>query len=387
MTYSSLKESIHIRNLGPIKDIEIDDIRPFTVFVGKSGSGKSTVIKTIALFRWILKMVSIRSFLKLSGVTNSPFTFDFNQYLKNNGIDGFVKDDTEISYSFGDCHIHYALKSGLTADDIKNWEGLTLEKISFISDKRNMIPEILTRNIPRNLFNFFLQESLDDYLKATEYVKDLDIESLDVKFKVVKESNGVAYKIDGDDEGTHYSINLKDASSGTQTVTPLSVIVEYFSHHYDIVGTMNKAIVNYLSIGDNLASFKAQTNVGDLNSKRVNLHIEEPELSLYPESQCMLIDFITDRCFNDTGRGYVMTVMLATHSPYIVNHLNLLAARADRDIHGVPSLKLEDMDVYEILDGYLSDLKQPEARLIDTRLLSDPIADIYNEYNSLTNHD
>ena len=43
-----MKESIHIKNLGPIKDIFIADIKPLTVLIGESGSGKSTLMKAIA---------------------------------------------------------------------------------------------------------------------------------------------------------------------------------------------------------------------------------------------------------------------------------------------------------------------------------------------------
>jgi predicted ATPase len=81
-----MKESIIIKNFGPIKDVEISDIRPMTILIGESGSGKSTILKVLALFRWIYKMVSIRSYLKQSGITKSPFRFSFNTYLRNNGF-------------------------------------------------------------------------------------------------------------------------------------------------------------------------------------------------------------------------------------------------------------------------------------------------------------
>ena len=47
-----MKESILIRNFGPISEVVIEDIKPLTIFIGESGSGKSTVVKVIALFRW-----------------------------------------------------------------------------------------------------------------------------------------------------------------------------------------------------------------------------------------------------------------------------------------------------------------------------------------------
>lgn len=44
-----MQESIIIKNFDPLKDVEINDIKPLTVFIGKSASGKSTIMKVIAL--------------------------------------------------------------------------------------------------------------------------------------------------------------------------------------------------------------------------------------------------------------------------------------------------------------------------------------------------
>jgi len=55
-----MKESIGIRNFGPIKDIN-EEVRAFTVLIGESGNGKSTLMEVLSLFRWIYKMQNIRS--------------------------------------------------------------------------------------------------------------------------------------------------------------------------------------------------------------------------------------------------------------------------------------------------------------------------------------
>ena len=68
-----MKESITIRNVGPLKDIVIDDITSLTVFIGQSGSGKSMIMKIIVLMRYIFKRICIRSFLKNAGISRSPF--------------------------------------------------------------------------------------------------------------------------------------------------------------------------------------------------------------------------------------------------------------------------------------------------------------------------
>lgn len=44
-----MRESISIKNFGPLKNISIDDIKPLTVFIGESASGKSTLMKVIVL--------------------------------------------------------------------------------------------------------------------------------------------------------------------------------------------------------------------------------------------------------------------------------------------------------------------------------------------------
>jgi predicted ATPase len=67
--FDMMQESIIIKHFGPIKNIEINDIHPFTVFIGESGSGKSTIMKVIALFRWIYKMLCIRSYLKYANIS------------------------------------------------------------------------------------------------------------------------------------------------------------------------------------------------------------------------------------------------------------------------------------------------------------------------------
>ena len=51
-----MKESIIIKNLGPLKEVEIRYIKPLTVFIDKSVSGKSTIMKIIVL------MAQIRNF-------------------------------------------------------------------------------------------------------------------------------------------------------------------------------------------------------------------------------------------------------------------------------------------------------------------------------------
>lgn len=80
-----------------------------------------------------------------------------------------------------------------------------------------------------------------------------------------------------------------------------------------------------------------------------------------------------------------MSIVTATHSPYIVNYLNLLIRRAETQQPVTEAqVDFNDMDVYEVIDGHIISLKVKEPRqVVDARSLSTPISNIYSQYNSL----
>lgn len=100
-----MRESLEIKDFGPIRHIYIESIRPMTILIGESGSGKSTVMKVLALSRWLYKMMSIRSYLKYSGVKRTPFRFRIDSLLKTVGLEGYTRDSSEFIYKNGDITI------------------------------------------------------------------------------------------------------------------------------------------------------------------------------------------------------------------------------------------------------------------------------------------
>ena len=77
-----MKESIIIKNLGPLKEVEIRYIKPLTVFIDKSVNGKSTIMKIIVL--------------KNAKITRPPFKLRFNSLL-HDGLESMITAETEIS--------------------------------------------------------------------------------------------------------------------------------------------------------------------------------------------------------------------------------------------------------------------------------------------------
>lgn len=381
-----MAEYLKIENFGPIVDVELNDIKPLTVFIGESGSGKSTIMKVLSLFRWMFKRVNLRSFIKLSGIKKTKLGFKTKPLLKKSGLLEYLRDDSRIVYRNDRYEIEMVNNSTKVNVQMMAAKDLSLEKICFVSDKRSIIPDILSNSVDRHKDNFYLQDTLDNFREATKFVSELQMGFIGVIFKVEKTKNaGLQYKIVGHDDETAYNINLRNASSGMQTATPLSVIIEYYARYYRVEDSMNSALLKYFTDNDDLKNFRADMNVGDFPNKRVHIFIEEPELSLYPDNQTAFIDFLIDKCFF-TPHNYDMTLMMATHSPYIVNYINLLMARADSETEtGTVKISSDKVDVYLVCDGYLSQLKMTNngRPIIDTSILSDPIAEIYSEYNSL----
>ena len=225
-------------------------------------------------------------------------------------------------------------------------------------------------------------------MKASESIRDFGVDYLGVKLEVRKTQQGLKHRVVSTENGNTFDIKLSDASSGMKNIMPLNLIVEYYSKKFDIVGSMNQAIFSYVTKADSLKDFKAVENVGELSHKRVHLFIEEPELSLFPESQLHLVDFITDRVISNGPEDYDISLMIATHSPYIVNYLNVLLSRKTNGdyLNDRPGVDEKQLDVYRVFEGEIQSLmtltKDGKTR-VDATDMVETMEAIGNEYAEL----
>ncbi len=375
------KESLIIKHFGPIRNVELKDIKQFLFLVGESGSGKSTILKVLAMMQHIYKQLNLRSYLKLGSVIDRSIDLSIGDYLRNGGMTDYLTDRTELIYKKGDCELSYTPQGGLkgTRKTVAA-EQLSLEKISFLSDKRGAIANLLVNNDNGAALGFYFLETFKDFKEAIERIKKIEMPFLNIRYYEKKMPGGSRQFFIGNLEDT-YGIHFEDASSGIQTVTPLAVIAEYYSRYFDIVKESNRSIVDLLGRNDSLASFKHDMNVGDIPNRSIHLIIEEPELSMFPKAQRSSINMLVRKCMNATTR---MTLSVATHSPYIINHLNLLMKAADKGvlIEGA-SLDYDQTEVYAVENGELRNLKVQNAHLVNTDYLSEDINEIYDEYDKL----
>ena len=384
-----MKESIIIKNFGPLKEVEIDDIKPLTVFIGKSAGGKSIIMKVIVLMRYIYKMVNIRSYLKNAKITRSPFKLRFNSLL-HDGLKGMITAQTEIYYTVEINGNKYTLKytnRGLQSDINIPDKDLIFFKEAYVSGMRSLIPIWASKavSVKGENLGFFFHETFND---ATDVIKEQKLEYLNLKMKVRKSGNRPKLFTIESLQNDAVPIELRYASSGIQTSAPLVAIVHYFAQEFSFKDAFQRSVLNCLYKQDLLTKFTPGINRNKLG-KYVHIHIEEVELSLAPEDQRAFMSNLVEEVFHKNKKDRKLGLMVSTHSPYIVNHLNVLlrAGYFEKARENYPFLEKDDIAVYRVNEGKIISLMATDndtgEYVINALDMSDTMERIFEEYESM----
>lgn len=387
-----MKESIIIKNFGPLKEVEIDDIKPLTVFIGKSAGGKSIIMKVIVLMRYIYKMVNIRSYLKNAKITRSPFKLRFNSLL-HDGLKGMITAQTEIYYTVEINGNKYTLKytnRGLQSDINIPDKDLIFFKEAYVSGMRSLIPIWASKavSVKGENLGFFFHETFNDFNDATDVIKEQKLEYLNLKMKVRKSGNRPKLFTIESLQNDAVPIELGYASSGIQTSAPLVAIVHYFAQEFSFKDAFQRSVLNYLYKQDLLTKFTPGINRNKLG-KYVHIHIEEVELSLAPEDQRAFMSNLVEEVFHKNKKDRKLGLMVSTHSPYIVNHLNVLlrAGYFEKARENYPFLEKDDIAVYRVNEGKIISLMATDndtgEYVINALDMSDTMERIFEEYESM----
>lgn len=387
-----MKESIIIKNFGPLKEVEIDDIKPLTVFIGKSAGGKSIIMKVIVLMRYIYKMVNIRSYLKNAKITRSPFKLRFNSLL-HDGLKGMITAQTEIYYTVEINGNKYTLKytnRGLQSDINIPDKDLIFFKEAYVSGMRSLIPIWASKavSVKGENLGFFFHETFNDFNDATDVIKEQKLEYLNLKMKVRKSGNRPKLFTIESLQNDAVPIELRYASSGIQTSAPLVAIVHYFAQEFSFKDAFQRSVLNYLYKQDLLTKFTLGINRNKLG-KYVHIHIEEVELSLAPEDQRAFMSNLVEEVFHKNKKDRKLRLMVSTHSPYIVNHLNVLlrAGYFEKARENYPFLEKDDIAVYRVNEGKIISLMATDndtgEYVINALDMSDTMERIFEEYESM----
>ena len=233
-----MKEYITIKEFGPLKNIENLEIRPFTVLIGESASGKSTLMKVVAMMRYIYKMANIRSYLYRSNITKSPFRIRLDTMMKRQGMTKMFTKDSLIVYRVQmDDGVSYEVRienGSLKKTVVIESHHLMLCKDSFVSENRNIIPTwVQTSWVNKGAtLGFYFHETNEDFGRASKDDKELVLDFVGMKMVITHpKGKPTRYQIVPIDNH-HAPIELTEASSGIQTSAPLALIVDYFAKEF-----------------------------------------------------------------------------------------------------------------------------------------------------------
>lgn len=400
-----------IKNVGPIRQVDIK-LNRFNFFIGPQSSGKSTVAKILSSCMWLEKEVltTLNDKVLADGAAFVRLVESFHK------IEGYFEDGSFVQYDTDCISIIYCDK------DIKitrkENEDYRREKICYIPAERNMVtlPELQGFEFGHTNIRSFLF----DWFNAREFFvvgNKTDVLNLGVKYYYDSEQSKIKDRIEHVN-GCTYQIALSSASSGLQSLTPLLVMLQYYTDEYfrsyneklsfdadtklkktinTLLSELNKIkeMPNYkdeerarLAQEVNIQSFTGTLEKQLLDLKilsffsrlmvphRSSFIIEEPEQNLYPSTQMDLLDLVVERCNGERKHHCTIT----THSPYILNQLNLLVKRFDVGATNCAALNWEEISVWAVKDGEVRDLKVRNAHLINPEYLSEPLDRIYEEY-------
>lgn len=347
---------LHLENIGPISIVDVD-LRRYNVFIGPQSSGKSTIAKLISFCSWAEKRAATT--LSENIFANAEdFQTQAEDYHK---MHGYFNTDSVLEYRSDIIQLKYK-HSGFSLKLIDK-TAYQRKKILYIPSDRNLVAmDKLDRLIVETNTN--LRGFMFDWFDAREtYGKEHHLNILDLNMEYYYDKDA---KVNKDriihTNGKTYEIALPDASSGLQSVIPLTLLLSYFSNQYFArywkttsyekekeqhnlrekinllypIETLGKDSAGISHTGKELKSECTDTE-GDVEANalmrrfllfdqltkpcRTDFIIEEPEQNLFPSTQTQLISHILRVC-NETGLEHSFT--LTTHSPYILAQLNIL---------------------------------------------------------------
>lgn len=409
-----------IKNVGPIKEIDIF-LKRFNFFIGPQSSGKSTIAKILSTCEWIEKEIATTRNENAIGNGDS-----FKSLVENfHKIEGYF-DSYAPSYVFFETdYVVVVYENKELKIFLKRDSDYHRQKICYIPSDRNMVTLPELKGFEFGMTN--LRSFLFDWYRAREFYTPQNktcLLGLDVKYyyneKLTTKNDRIQHV-----NGNTYDISLSNSSSGLQSLTPLIVMLQYYSgqyfNEYDFKNSFEQdsrakqtrsALVREVAMPLYKPNFKEEEVENLVKRFNEELHkgvprvmqifeiydnacnrllipnrttfiIEEPEQNLYPFTQIDLLEAIVKLCTEEKEHGCTIT----THSPFILNYLNVLIKRYYKSVPGKVSLNPEDLSVFTTLDGRLVDLMQTNSETAEKSVNAEDLVEamrvMYSEYRQM----
>ncbi len=397
---------LKVENFGPIKAGFGDflDFAKVTLFCGPQGSGKSTVAKLFSTLSWVEKKLFRLSYPNMtSGYSLEMFKKD----LSWQGLADYLDESSEFEF-FGDFYRIVYKENAISVDQLDgaiSYVEYEMPQIMYMPAERNFASIIRNalrvENLPESLVN--LQVEFERAKKQYKLGYKLPANGFGFAFD---EEKGESWIVNGDVSTPKTPLHL--ASSGLQSIVPLLLISESLES-----GLSENGVINVDDFFKNAAPQKrldAERYFNHVKSLKMAREqesealvryfrpctrflnvVEEPEQNLYPDTQCEVVD----RLLAIANRRRSSRLVMSTHSPYIVNHLQLVAQA--EEVAGVAkvaersTLKLpiatealvpaSDMRLYEMhLDGSITLSQSADGYISDANPLNMALVEFNEQY-------
>ena len=348
---------LRIKNFGPIiEGFDTSDgfikFGKYTLFIGDQGTGKSTVAKMYSLFSWLEK-----AFFRGDYEVNTFEVHDFEELCHHQLLDNSFNKDTELEYIGTAYHFLYKNTSFIVEEIKETISYYDRPKIMYIPSERNILSVVKNveelDNIPP-----MLRLLRRRYLQASEHLKGNGEFNLPLSgYKAyLNKSNGETYI---HDVKTDKSVPLICASSGLQSIVPLSLVTDYLASlstinvlekirilndkNYeqlqsalssdDVLDELERYVTSGISKSVSEKSLSEITKAARrvTNAFFMNI-VEEPEQNLFPDSQMKNLYFLLAA----TNRNEKNSIVITTHSPYILSNITIAAKAFELLNKGVP---------------------------------------------------
>jgi predicted ATPase len=350
---------IIIKNIGPLSEADVY-LKRINIIIGPQSQGKSTLLKIASYCSWVEKRIELTQtdsyFQSEDNFVNGLVVFHKMQgYIREGAFISYESDYMTFSYDFDARKFTFSWNK-------KRWE-YRRPKISYIPSERNLVAAIPNwfelSFVNNNIRNFMI-----DWVNARKSITDnLPILNLNISYHYDSNKNEDEVMVGNNNSS---SIAFTNTSSGLQSLIPLFVLLNYlYSTQYesekakrisgdwedtDLVNTIYEKLFKekgrtegvmqeYTSViddskvsvrlpytkavGGSLLKFDNEETYKEFNdiynryllTDHNNVFLEEPENNLFPPTQSQVSDWIKEHTLGRNNN----TLMIATHSPYVLN--------------------------------------------------------------------
>ena len=371
-----------ISDVGPITKTATIEYHRFCILIGPQSNGKSTIAKILSTCLWLEKeaCTSLTTEIIKDGDEFKSLVENFHrmhEYIhpKSSYIE-YQSSYITIIYDKGDFSLSF--NNNLSYNRLK---------ISYMPSDRNIVTmkDIEKRDLEPTNFRSFLFDWLDTNRNFDSQHK-APILNLDVKYyfndKVKERMDMLTHE-----NGVTYDIPLYDASSGMQSLVPMTVLMHYLTTDYfnnygkdtsfdqqqkqnERAWAITREITtkyfpeqvkqkDYKEVYNELIKMKAIEHDNEATSyidemknlfvrfttpQSISFILEEPEQNLFPKTQVDLFNDIISLCNAD----HLSSVFVTTHSPYLLAAANILLFSGQLLDFGVELKQLKDITGSEI---------------------------------------